>query len=72
MLNTSGQRPWTFYVLAAFFVVYVLFLYGPMICIFILSFQGPQGGAGLSHARRKLHWFYQIWARPRPATFPAR
>ena len=33
MLNANGQRPWTFYLLAVFFVLYVLFLYGPMICI---------------------------------------
>src|SRR6476659_4594397 len=37
-------RPRSFYVLAIFFAVYVLFLYGPMIAIYVLSFQGPQGG----------------------------
>ena len=30
--------------LAIFFAAFVLFLYGPMIAIFVLSFQGPQGG----------------------------
>lgn len=39
----SDSRAWTFYALATFFALYVLFLYGPMICIFVLSFQGPQG-----------------------------
>ena len=38
--------------LAALFTLFVIFLYGPMIAIFILSFQGPTGGAGLSAARR--------------------
>ena len=37
-------RPLAFYALAAFFALFVLFLYGPMIVIFILSFQGPTGG----------------------------
>jgi len=37
-------RPRSFYVLAVFFAAYVLFLYGPMIAIYVLSFQGPQGG----------------------------
>ena len=37
-------RPRSFYVLAIFFAAYVLFLYGPMIAIYVLSFQGPQGG----------------------------
>ena len=39
----EGRSP-AFYWLAAFFAAFVLFLYGPMIVIFILSFQGPSGG----------------------------
>ena len=39
----EGRSP-AFYWLAAFFAAFVLFLYGPMIVIFILSFQGPTGG----------------------------
>ena len=39
----EGRSP-AFYALAAFFALFVLFLYGPMIVIFILSFQGPTGG----------------------------
>ena len=38
------KRPAAFYWLAAFFALFVLFLYGPMLVIFVLSFQGPQGG----------------------------
>ena len=37
-------RPASFYWLALFFGLFVLFLYGPMIAIFVLSFQGPEGG----------------------------
>src|SRR5262249_57225325 len=42
--RSPNGRPWTFYALAAFFTLFVLFLYGPMSAIFILSFQGPTGG----------------------------
>jgi putative spermidine/putrescine transport system permease protein len=36
-------RPASFYILAAVFALFVLFLYGPTLTIFVLSFQGPQG-----------------------------
>ena len=39
----APARPWTFYVLATFFSAYVLFLYGPMLCMYVLSFQGERG-----------------------------
>ncbi len=43
--QTAGRgRPWTFYALAMLFGVFLLFLYGPMLVIYILSFQGPDGG----------------------------
>jgi len=59
-MATRGPRPWTFYLLAAFFAAYVVFLYGPMICIFILSFQGPQGGLVFPMRGTSLHWFVQL------------
>ena len=37
-------RPKSFYALTAFFVLFLIFLYGPTITIAILSFQGPGGG----------------------------
>jgi putative spermidine/putrescine transport system permease protein len=37
-------RPWTFYALATLFGLFLLFLYGPMLVIYVLSFQGPNGG----------------------------
>jgi len=59
-LSPSSGRPWTFYALATMFAAYVLFLYGPMICIFILSFQGPQGGLVFPMRGESLHWFRQL------------
>ncbi len=55
-------RPWTFYALAAFFTAYVLFLYGPMLCMYVLSFQGPQGALSFPMRGLSLYWFEQLWA----------
>jgi putative spermidine/putrescine transport system permease protein len=51
-----------FYVLAVLFGLFVLFLYGPMIAIFVLSFQGPSGGLTFPMNGTSLHWFEKLWA----------
>jgi putative spermidine/putrescine transport system permease protein len=56
----EGRSP-AFYWLAIFFTAYVLFLYGPMFTIFILSFQGPQGGLVFPLNGVSLHWFARLW-----------
>ena len=38
------KRSTGFYVLTAIFIAFLVFLYGPVITIGILSFQGPTGG----------------------------
>ena len=53
--------PPAFYALAAFFGLFVLFLYGPMIVIFILSFQGPTGGLTFPMNGVSLHWFVRLF-----------
>jgi putative spermidine/putrescine transport system permease protein len=60
MIKSSDRKPYTFYLLTALFVAYLLFLYGPMFCIFILSFQGPQGGLVFPMRGSGLHWFIQL------------
>jgi len=50
-------RPASFYWLALVFALFVLFLYGPVITIFILSFQGPEGGLTFPMRGVSLHWF---------------
>ena len=57
--------PASFYWLAAFFALFVLFLYGPMITIVILSFQGPEGGLTFPMNGVSLHWFSKLWERRR-------
>jgi putative spermidine/putrescine transport system permease protein len=58
--TASGDRPWTFYVLAAFFTLYVAFVYGPMVVIYVLSFQGPNGGMTFPLRGLSLNWFHAL------------
>jgi len=55
------RRSAAFYLLAAFFSAYVLFLYGPMIVIVVLSFQGPEGGLTFPMRGFSTHWFSTLW-----------
>jgi putative spermidine/putrescine transport system permease protein len=57
----SDRRGRSFYVLAGFFALFVLFLYGPIITIGILSFQGPQGGLTFPLNGVSLHWFGNLF-----------
>ena len=58
-------RPWTFYALAAVFILYVAALYGPMICIYILSFQDIRGGLVFPMKGHSLHWFVDLFTQVR-------
>ncbi|PZQ51332.1 MAG: ABC transporter permease [Rhodovulum sulfidophilum] len=55
------KRPRSFYFLAAFFCVFILFLYGPTLTIGVLSFQGPEGGLTFPMRGVSLHWFHQLF-----------
>jgi putative spermidine/putrescine transport system permease protein len=55
------RRSRSFYVLAAVFALFVVFLYGPMITILMLSFQGPQGGLTFPMNGVSLFWFQSLW-----------
>jgi putative spermidine/putrescine transport system permease protein len=55
-------RPRSFYVLGAFFIAYVLFLYGPMFAIYVLSFQGPDGGLTFPMNGVSLTWFGKVFS----------
>jgi putative spermidine/putrescine transport system permease protein len=54
-------RSRSFYILAAFFGLFLLFLYGPTITIGILSFQGPEGGLTFPMRGASLHWFRDLF-----------
>lgn len=65
------KRGLGFYVLAAFFGLFVLFLYGPMSAIFILSFQGPSGGLTFPLNGVSLHWFANLFEQQAVGDFGA-
>ena len=54
-------RSKNFYILASFFGVFVIFLYGPMLTIVTLSFQGPQGGLTFPMNGISTFWFERLW-----------
>ncbi len=60
-MSGSGRRSLGFWLLAALFGAFVLFLYGPMLAIVVLSFQGPEGGLTFPLRGVSLHWFRQLW-----------
>jgi putative spermidine/putrescine transport system permease protein len=55
------SRGAAFYWLALLFGLFVVFLYGPMITIILLSFQGPEGGLTFPMNGVSLHWFAKLW-----------
>lgn len=68
--SAAGRRPWTFYALAAFFALFVLFLYGPMMVIYILSFQGPNGGLTFPMTGFSTRWFGELVTPGRSGDIP--
>ncbi|MGY9050422.1 ABC transporter permease [Puniceibacterium antarcticum] len=54
-------RSRSFYVLAAVFGLFLLFLYGPTITIAILSFQGEGGGLTFPMRGTSLYWFRDLF-----------
>ncbi|MBD0269248.1 ABC transporter permease [Pseudanabaena sp. FACHB-2040] len=63
------KRSPAFYVLAAFFALFVLFLYGPMVTIFILSLQGPDGTLTFPVRSFGFYWLGQVFQEQRVGNF---
>lgn len=57
------KRSREFYILAVFFALFVLFLYGPLSAILILSFQGLDGGLTFPLNGVSLHWFANLFEK---------
>ena len=66
----SDSRPLTFYALAMLFGAYLLFLYGPMLVIYVLSFQGPNGGVTFPMVGTSLTWFRDVFKPEQMANIP--
>ena len=56
---------WTRRILAVYFLIFLLFLYGPMIVMAALSFQGPQGAVTFPMRGLGVHWWEQLVNGPR-------
>jgi len=65
------KRSFGFFILAGFFCLFVLFLYGPLSAVLILSFQGPNGGLTFPLNGTSLHWFFNLFERQAVGDFGA-
>lgn len=63
--SQASRRGPAFWLLAGFFALFVLFLYGPMLIIFVLSFQGPGGGLTFPMRGVSTMWFHDLWTSSR-------
>lgn len=61
-MDREGRSP-GFYLLAVFFGLFVLFLYGPISTIVILSFQGPDGGLTFPMNGTSTYWFANLFEK---------
>jgi len=68
--SADGERPWTFYALGALFGAFLAFLYGPMVVIYVLSFQGPDGGVTFPMVGTSVSWFLDIFQPGQMANIP--
>ncbi|MDF1857034.1 ABC transporter permease subunit [Pseudooceanicola sp.] len=57
MAHQANQRPLSFYLLSSLMAALLVFLYAPMVCVYILSFQGPDGGMSFPMVGWSTHWF---------------
>ena len=62
-MRSNERRGAAFWLLAAFFGLFVLFLYGPLSTIVILSFQGPRGGLTFPMNGVSLTWFANLFQK---------
>ena len=69
-MNAREPRPYTFYLLATLMAAFLLFMYGPMLVIYVLSFQGPNGGVTFPMVGVSTHWFADILKRGQMANIP--
>lgn len=67
-MNTT-KKPLSYYLLAAFFGLFVLFLYGPMSAIFLLSLQGPEGSLTFPMKGFSFYWLGQVFQEQRVGNF---
>lgn len=65
----KSKRPISYYFLAAFFGLFVLFLYGPMLVMFLLSLQGPKGTLTFPMRGFSFYWLKSVFEEQRVGNF---
>lgn len=65
MRNVSKRKTTSYYLLVMFFGLFILFLYGPMLSVFVLSFQGIHGSMTFPLRDASLHWFGDLFISTR-------
>jgi putative spermidine/putrescine transport system permease protein len=68
-MQLKKKRSISFYLLATFFGLFVLFLYGPMFVIFLLSLQGPEGGLTFPMKGFSFYWIAAVFQAQRIGDF---
>ena len=54
------RRAWVKGGFGIYYVIFLLFIYGPMIAMFILSFQGRRGGTSFPMRGTSLYWWNKL------------
>jgi len=54
------KRAWIKTGFSAYYVLFIIFIYGPMIAMFILSFQGRRGGTSFPMRGFSLYWWNKL------------
>jgi len=68
-VKKSVKKSLSDYLLALFFGLFVLFLYGPMLAIFTLSLQGPEGALTFPLRSFGFYWLGQVFQEQRVGSF---
>tara|TARA_E500000331_G_scaffold334146_1_gene359041 strand:+ start:2831 stop:3682 length:852 start_codon:yes stop_codon:yes gene_type:complete len=71
VLKSTPNRSVSFYLMAIFFAIFIIFLYGPIAAIIVLSFQGPEGGLTFPLNGLSLKWFFELFGEQRVGDFKA-
>ncbi len=65
----SKKKSLSSYLLTAFFGLFILFLYGPMFAVFLLSLQGPEGQLTFPMRGFSFHWIWAVFGPQRVGDF---
>ena len=62
------ESRWSFWALAIYFMVFIVFIYGAMIVMAVLSFNGPQGSLSFPLKGTSFQWWQALWSEDVPGS----